>query len=174
MKVMSGWTANINPMSPYSGIIASVLSRIEKTVDYMLAHSAPSENGCRNWMGSKNPKGYGWVRANAKTELAHRWMAHLAFGFDIDSPLQVLHTCDNPACVNPDHLFIGTDLDNMMDKVRKGRHGRTKLTPSDVRAIRKEREEQKTPYYIIARNYGVTKRSVWQIFSGRTWTWVDG
>ena len=80
--------------------------------------------GCWNWTESTAPNGYGRMSYNGTTDYAHRlsWNAH--FGV-IPDGLHVLHRCDNPTCVNPEHLFLGTHQDNMDDMMRKGRRGNT-------------------------------------------------
>jgi hypothetical protein len=77
---------------------------------------------CWEWQGSRNPDGYGNVRAyrERRTLKCHRVAYELSYG-EAPSELHVLHHCDNPACVRPDHLFLGTHTDNMRDKERKGR-----------------------------------------------------
>lgn len=80
-----------------------------------------AETGCWNWKGSRFQCGYGQVHWNGRPVLAHRLSAMIWKRFDIDSPLQVLHRCDNKACFNPKHLFIGTQLENVKDCIKKGR-----------------------------------------------------
>lgn len=77
---------------------------------------------CWMWLASKDPSGYGTILYLGKVHKAHRLSYQLKFG-DFDSNLRVLHSCDNPSCVNPSHLFLGTQSDNMQDMVKKGRHG---------------------------------------------------
>lgn len=86
-------------------------SRVDKSGD---------DNVCWIWLGSKNELGYGTVRWEEKTQLSHRIAYRLAFG-DIPVGLKVCHSCDNPSCVNPVHLWLGTDADNAHDRDRKGR-----------------------------------------------------
>ena len=82
----------------------------------------PNENGCILWTGAKGPKGYGQMMSRyADVEnKAHRLAYVFAFG-EIPVGLHVLHRCDTPSCVNPEHLFLGTNKDNVDDKVSKGR-----------------------------------------------------
>lgn len=80
------------------------------------------QTGCWNWTRSVGSPGYGDLFFNGRHVTAHRLFAHLAFGFDLDSSLCVLHRCDNRRCCNPEHLFIGTRGDNMRDCVAKGRY----------------------------------------------------
>lgn len=80
---------------------------------------------CWGWNGSTNKKGYGTIRIGgrgAPSMLAHRLSWELNCGL-IPDGLQVLHACDNPPCTRPDHLFLGTNLDNIRDRMAKGRPG---------------------------------------------------
>ena len=79
-------------------------------------------SGCRLWIGANRPSGYGRVVCGNKTLTAHR-VAWETFVGPIPPGMDVLHSCDNPPCVNPDHLFLGTDLDNVRDMIAKGRDG---------------------------------------------------
>ncbi|NOR58444.1 MAG: hypothetical protein GQ474_07975 [Sulfurimonas sp.] len=81
------------------------------------------ETGCWEWLGYCNKKGYGVVTINGSSTLAHRVSYQLKYGGEI-SGLCVCHTCDNPSCGNPEHLWVGTNQDNMDDKVKKGRQSR--------------------------------------------------
>jgi len=82
------------------------------------------KTGCWNWVLGKDKNGYGKVKISRRHFRAHRISAMLFLGFNINSSLLVCHKCDNPSCVNPNHLFIGTDLDNAKDRDKKGRNGR--------------------------------------------------
>ncbi len=86
--------------------------------------------GCWNWTGSKDRDGYGRFGTNGRNSsphLAQRVSWFIKFG-DIPEGSCILHRCDNPSCVNPDHLFIGTPYDNMRDMVEKCRHGGSSKT----------------------------------------------
>lgn len=100
---------------------------------------------CWMWQGGKDRKGYGLISVNGKMMRAHRLAWELTYG-SIPHGLCVCHHCDHPACINPEHLFVGTNLENMQDKVRKGhpnggivygeRNGASKLTSLQVEEIR--------------------------------------
>lgn len=79
---------------------------------------------CWTWTGATKRSGYGQFSAGHRTMNASRWSWVFANG-EVPDGMHVLHRCDEPACVNPNHLFLGTHLDNMRDKVAKGRQART-------------------------------------------------
>jgi hypothetical protein len=79
------------------------------------------KTGCWNWRGAKLVAGYGQASYRGKKVTAHRLAAFLWLQHPLDSPLLVLHRCDNPSCFNPKHLFIGTQSDNLKDAIKKGR-----------------------------------------------------
>ncbi len=103
-------------------------------------------NGCMEWQGWKLPHGYGGIRLGSKVsdgqDLAHRVAFRFVHG-EIPAGKVVMHTCDNPSCVNVDHLRLGAQLDNVHDMVSKKRHSWRdgqpwqKLSVADVDAIRK-------------------------------------
>jgi len=79
------------------------------------------KNGCWIWQGAKNEKGYGRFSVRCKFYFAHRY-SWMLFNHDVDSSVFIMHKCDNPPCVNPDHLFTGDNNANVADKMKKGRH----------------------------------------------------
>lgn len=132
----------------------------------------PAENGCIEWTAYRRADGYGVLGvAGKKTALAHRFAWELKNGpMPIASPgmtthgVCVLHRCDNPPCVNPDHLFLGTQADNIHDMVAKSRHGTIRLSDKQVAAIRGLRGI--VSGVAIAREYGITPGYVSSIQSG--------
>lgn len=91
---------------------------------------ADDSTGCWNWTGKKKPHGYGVIKVNSKEEvLAHRIAWMLSFG-GIPAGMCVCHRCDNPSCVNPSHLFLGFQADNIADMVMKSRQ-RGNLQPKN-------------------------------------------
>lgn len=97
------------------------VSRYMGVVERIHRQSTPQPTGCRTWGGKKNQHGYGVVKVSGKEQRAHR-VLYFALNPDADQSLVVRHTCDNPACVSPSHLELGTVRDNMMDMVSRGRH----------------------------------------------------
>jgi len=129
--------------------------------------------GCWNWTAYKSNLGYGNFRLDSKMKYAHRVSWELAHG-DIPDGMCVCHTCDNRACVNPDHLFLGSHADNSSDMVQKGRsangadNGKAKLTEEDVHLIR-EYLRYGCAHKYIARLFGVTRPTIGYIKQGKTW-----
>lgn len=134
------------------------------------------ENECWTWNGAKATHGYGAFSVGIKRTTAHRFSWQLHFG-EIPKGMMVCHKCDNPPCVNPKHLFLGTDADNQRDKKLKGRAARgernnkAKLTESDVREIR-TLIEQGLSYREIARMFNVRHAAILTIKSGKNWSWL--
>lgn len=137
------------------------LALIERVAFY----SVKEEGGCWRWIGSvmsaspanQGGFGYGRIGFGKRNWLAHRfsWMAHNG---EIPKGMSVLHKCDNPRCVNPEHLILGTQLENIADRNRKGRQTK-KLSDEQVREIREAVGFHKE----IAAKYGVTRTAVTQI-----------
>lgn len=94
----------------------------KSTLQVRLKKYEVAPDGCWNWTGKQNEDGYGTIRVSGKYTRAHRAM-YFMLNPCADPSLVVMHTCDNPRCINPDHLILGTQKENMMDMLNKGRHG---------------------------------------------------
>jgi hypothetical protein len=138
---------------------------------------------CWLWTGGKGIFGYGILGIKPRYH-AHRFSWYLAYGQIADPSLCVLHKCDVPACVNPDHLFLGTRQDNMKDCIEKGRFNlskysshpgesnvTSKLNNEKVRRIRQLRAEGMRVKEITA-VIGVSLAAIEDVLYGRTWTHV--
>lgn len=144
------------------------------TVDDRFWSKVDKSGECWTWTASTNPKGYGWFGYGGKLQLAHRVSWQLAYG-PIIGELNVLHSCDNPPCVRPDHLFLGTNGDNNADRHAKGRsagprgekNGATRLTANDVAYIRSLRGQVKQKD--LAMYYGMTQAGISHVQTGRSW-----
>jgi len=162
------------------------MRRGPKQTDYavrLARHYTDGPNGCMNWTGVRNRAGYGMIQIGGRLEsrlvLAHRLSAHAWKGFDLDSGFCVLHRCDNPSCINPDHLFIGTQADNMADREAKGRgadhagtnNGKCRLTEPQVLEIRKSHGTGITQTSLAYR-YGVSVPAINHIITRRNWAHV--
>lgn len=138
-------------------------------------HSVQKADGCWQWLGSKDKDGYGTIKLRGRrVRKAHRLSYELHKG-EIPEGMQVCHSCDNPECANPSHLFIGTTQDNKNDSIAKGRHikgtdlyWKVKLSEADVVAIRRAQGSGVTSYQ-LAEKYGVNAVSIQYIWKRRTW-----
>ncbi len=153
--------------------------------------SQPDSKGCRNWTGCRDPRGYGRLCIRGLPRLAHRAMWTLTNG-KIPDGLCVLHRCDNPACCNIEHLFLGTRADNNADKMTKGRgrwatgdrhwsklhpgkivrgerNGGHILTQEQVDAIRAEYQGDRSRVAAIAQRLGMNHKHISRICRGVSW-----
>lgn len=146
-------------------------SKVNKNGEY----SKRLKSRCWEWTAYTCSFGYGYMGVGPRTHSAHRisWMIHTG-----KMPkLCVLHKCDNPACVRPDHLFLGTRADNAHDMFAKGRsydrrgegNPRSKLTEKDVIEIRELYDTGKFTQRQIGKMFGVSDVSISYIIIGKTW-----
>lgn len=130
-------------------------------------------SGCWVWTGRRQREGYGEVCVNYRSKRAHRISYELFVG-PIPDGLHILHSCDNPSCVNPQHLRPGTDFENARDRVLRNRQPagernvHAKLSETDVRAIRARLVNGELQYQ-IASLFGVTKHAISKIHRGVQW-----
>ena len=129
---------------------------------------------CWEWIAHKSHNGYGIFWFDGKNVRAHRFVLSL---YDVDIPdgMCALHHCDNPSCVNPDHLYVGSPQQNIRDMVKRGRqnkgegHNLTSFTEDDVRKIRKT----EGPHQEVAEMFGVTDATICKIKLRQTWAHVQ-
>ena len=140
-----------------------------------------NDDECWEWTANTLARGYGRICINNKMYLAHRvsWVIHNGAIPDHNSyhGICVCHTCDNPCCVNPAHLFLGTNKENLQDMQKKGRlvnhkgekHGSHKLTEKEVIEIREKYIPYKYTQSKLAKEYGVTQVEIYYILKYITW-----
>lgn len=131
---------------------------------------------CWEWMASRHPRGYGQFGVQGRSVKAHRYAYETQVG-PIPSGMVVMHTCDNPPCVNPSHLRLGTQGDNARDMLAKGRRAPTfgerntkaKLSQSDVDQIRARHAAGEANMRQLGDEYGVSDKTVWKLIHRLSW-----
>ncbi len=137
----------------------------------------PELGPCWLWTGCLG-NGYGIMGANHKNMLAHRFSWEMATGHTAGK-LHVLHKCDNSACVNPAHLFTGTQADNMADKTKKNRQHKgkdchnSKLNELQVKEIRSRYALGGVCQYQLAKEFSVLQPTIWSVINRKTWKHVS-
>jgi hypothetical protein len=154
-------------MGPMCGGGLYVMKTPEERFQEKLGAQDPA-SGCVEWMAGRDRYGYGRVSFEGRDVGSHRLAWILKRG-PIPEGMCVLHSCDNPACCNEDHLFLGTNADNSADMALKGRHGRAKLTAKDIPEIRK-RLAMGDSLIRIGADFGVNRGSIHQIKTGKCWS----
>lgn len=158
-----------------------VLHDMESARSLIVARSeVDSRTGCWEWKKYRQ-RGYGKININGRVRYAHRvsWWAHfgeIVYGF------HVLHRCDNPRCVNPNHLYLGTDADNARDCVARGRKrpavgervGLAKISDADSVSIRKMAASGEISNRGIAKLFGVSHTAIDYVVNGRTFKHTIG
>jgi len=141
----------------------------------------PEIGQCWEWTAYKSKKGYGYKRWQGKNQHAHR-VSWLITYSDIPDNLYVLHKCDNPSCVRPDHLFLGTQTDNMQDMIAKDRagdfkgieNGMHKLSDDEVMLIRNRYATESISQKELGKEFGVSALMVSFIVRGIHWKHLGG
>lgn len=136
--------------------------------------------GCWLWGGAYNYKGYGKVGqvGHNKFNLAHRY-SYFIYNGEFDLKLKVLHKCDNPSCVNPDHLFLGTQHDNIKDMYQKGRAAvgekvpRSKLDKNKVIEIRELYASGNHSFSTLSKIYNVGDAAICKVVNKQNWKHVS-
>ncbi len=148
-------------------IAKGIVSRTRSLADKFWSKVFKSTN-CWLWMASKDSKGYGHLVHCKKTLMAHHlsWKIHHG---PIPEGMNVLHKCDNPFCVNPDHLFLGTQLDNMIDMARKERQPCRKLSKSEVLEIRDLYKSGEFSQKFLSKKYEVCTATIHNVVNEIKW-----
>lgn len=151
--------------------------QFSKTPEQRFWEKVVKSDGCWLWKGNVNQFGYGRFRTTSKKlTVTHRISWELHNG-PIPDGMMVLHRCDVPACVKPDHLFLGTQIDNVADMYSKGRecirrgeeHHRALVSEIDVIAMRSVRDKVKMAYSKLGRLFGVSEETARNICLRETW-----
>ena len=138
--------------------------------------------GCVEWAGYRQAIGYGIIGTGSRTDgsrrtmLTHRAAWEVAYG-PIPDGVMVCHKCDNRACINPEHLFLGNQTDNMRDMIAKGRkrvakgetHPKTKIDKALAERIR-EQHHNGCSQNSIAKEHGISQYIVWRVINHQHWT----
>jgi hypothetical protein len=166
----------------------------QRAVNNFWSHlSIAGLNDCWEWQAYRARKGYGVCSSGVKgvLEYTHRFSWRIHFG-PIPVGLHVLHICDNPPCCNPAHLWLGTNADNHQDKINKGHHKlgdknrfranpeltrgsnnpQSKLTESDIIAIRNEYANSSTTYAKLAQKFNTVPGNIGKIVTRQRWSHI--
>lgn len=173
VTIRSGGSKSCGCLKAEKNSIAMKAMRIRQAGtlhDRFFSRFVKLDNGCWQWRAHTDKDGYGVLPGDRKNTRAHRLSYEIHKG-SIPDGLIVCHDCDNPGCVNPDHLFVGTIKDNAQDALRKKRHyvgeknGRSKLTEQNVKEILNSGLNGQQ----LADKFGVSRSTINNVRRGDTW-----
>lgn len=165
---------NVNKLNPRPPVRKSTN---RETAEWMLSECVNTPDGCMLWPHCVGADGYGQVRVADGMDKCHR-VAYRGLVGEIPNGLFVCHKCDDPRCCRPEHLFLGTHVDNMRDMVRKGRscvgekYSRAKLDNAAVRAIREMYAGTDKTIATIALMFGVSQSHACKVINHTSWAHV--
>ena len=137
-------------------------------------HIPADSSQCWIWTGARFHYGHGAFAPDGRVPRnigAHRWLYQWVHGVELPQNITVNHHCDNPPCVNPQHLYAGTQQDNVADMIRRGRQAQgtqtaaARLSEADVRTIRSSSQTVRQ----LARQFGVTDWTIYKVLQGKSY-----
>jgi hypothetical protein len=156
---------------------ARMIGYDERVKKRLLKNMKIDKDGCWMWQKGKDKNGYGICGYKKKTVKAHRLIYFLVNG-EIPNKKFVCHKCDNPSCINPDHLFIASPAENSKDMTNKKRQANgnqnwsSKLSIEDVLEIKRMRKEEKLSYLKISKRFKVSPHTIYAIIKKKIWKHV--
>lgn len=166
------------PQYPYrTGTLGGVaLEALRTRFEAKYTRGEPDE--CWEWQGYRDPHGYGSLKVPILGERRVHRISYRLYSGTIPAGMVICHSCDNPPCVNPAHLSVGTHADNIRDCVSKGRRARrqprgSKLSDEQVRAIRR-RYAAGERQYALAAEFSVNQSTISDIIRGKLLAGVTG
>lgn len=163
------------PFHPWSGNHPNMFcSNKCRSRGQFWANVSKTDN-CWIWVGSCDRDGYGNF---SRIQRAHRYSWILHFGPIIPVTLWVLHKCDNPPCVRPDHLYLGTNIENVRDRTQRGRqrgegHGMAIITENEVKEIRNRYATERISQIKLGAQYGLSQTAISQIVLKKCWKHIE-
>ena|SRR3990167_364687 len=144
-----------------------------KTTEQRFWEKVKKTSGCWEWLGLKVGRGYGQISCSGKMIITSRYSYMLHKG-EVPKGLEVCHSCDNPSCVNPEHLWLGTHKDNMKDAREKGRYikennGRAKHKLKDIPQIKAMYATGKYSQRKLGEMWGVSHTNIYAIVNNKLW-----
>lgn len=154
------------------------VARQHYNLEDLFARSKKVESGCIEWQMARSAHGYPKIWLQGRIVIVSRYILTMLVG-PPEADMKAMHTCDNPPCINPDHLKWGTHTDNMRDSFAKNRmtrnhgenHHKVKLTESQVREIRSLKGTMTNVN--LGKKYGVSRSAISHVLSGKNWKHLE-